>query len=430
MDEDELDLSAGKYLKGIRLNDTTFLVVTKFAQLKGVMRNPKELQPNAKRSALDDDLQDEVDIHELIQRALTGNKKGNVAPYAAYIKDVVSGERVGVLPPMHLWSGEPLEEVAQGKQSYLLIPDGQYLAAIDGETQLTAHFELQSRAYDLPAELKKAHGEYPLGATVHHGVSVRAARQYFHDLNVLAVRPNTSLGLSMDAADPLMKVVGDLEAAIPFLTGRVDKQARQLTKASTKVITLQTLRQMTVNVAKGIAGTQYGARPAPVDDVNLDDLTRVARDWFTAVFNTFASQVVDRENFLLGSAPVLAAIAAMANTLLQASPEQRSDLQTRLLASLEQVDWKKGERWSGIAGRFTPKGVFSVSGTKEVGYSVFNVLADPDNPNYGYVRGQGPRAQEPAFSTREADGGHEVGHAEEAIPPDATTSAEPVVSSF
>ena len=57
-------------------------------------------------------------------------------------------------------------------------------------------------------------------------ISRSTARQYFHDLNVLAVRPNTSLGLSMDTKDPVMKVVGDLEARIPALFGQVEKQAR------------------------------------------------------------------------------------------------------------------------------------------------------------------------------------------------------------
>lgn len=401
MNEDELDLSAGKYLKGIRLHDNTSLLVTKFSQLKGIMRNPKELQPAAKRSNLDDDLEGEVEIHDLIQRALTGNKKSNVAPYAAYIQAVVTGRRSGVLPPLHLWSADRLEEVTVGKQTYMLVPDGMHLLAIDGETQVSGHFELQSRAYDLPAEVKKAHGEYPLAAVLHHGVNVQDARQFFHDLNVLAVRPNTSLGLAMDTVDPLMKVVGDLEASIPFLTGRVDKQARQLTKTSTKVLTVQTLRQMTVNVAKGIAGIQYGAKPAPVEDLDLRDLTTVARDWFTAVFNAFSSQIVDREGHLVGSAPVLSAIGAMGNVILQAAPDQRAVVRARLLESLQEVDWRKGDRWSGIAGKFTPKGLFSVSGTKEVGYSVFNVLADAANPNYGYVRGRGPRVQEPMATSPE-----------------------------
>ncbi len=379
-----LDLSAGKYVKGIRLNDHTFLAVTKFNQLQGIMRNPRDLQTNVRRNSYDaDEIQEEADLHELVQRALTGNKKSNVPSYAAYIEDVVMGRRKGVLPPMHLWSLGTLTEITAGPNTYLLVPDGTRLLAIDGETQLTAHFQVHST---MEPELRKVHGDFSLGAVVHHGVLVAEARQYFHDLNVLAVKPNTSLSLSMDTIDPLMKLVGDLEAAIPFLAGRVDKQARQLKKSSTKVLTIHALRQMTVNVAKGIAGIQYGAKPAPVEDLDLDDVYKVARDWLGAIFNTFAAPISDRETYIIGSSPILAAIGALGNRVLQAPSFERQQVIEEQLASLRAVDWKKSERWAGIAGRLNPKGVFTVSGTKEVGYSIYNVLADPDNPNFGQVR--------------------------------------------
>ena len=114
-----------------------------------------------------------------------------------------------------------------------MVPNGEYLLAIDGETQLTAHWTLDERA---TPENRKAHREFPIACILHHGIWRGAARQYFHDLNVLAVRPNTSLGLSMDTKDPIMKVVGDLKAGIPALYGQVEKQARQLNKNSSKVV--------------------------------------------------------------------------------------------------------------------------------------------------------------------------------------------------
>jgi hypothetical protein len=41
----------------------------------------------------------------------------------------------------------------------------------------------------------------------------------------------------------------------------------------------------------------------------------------------------------------------------------------------------------GIAGNFTStSGVFSVKGTKEVAYAVFNALTDPANSSYKRVR--------------------------------------------
>jgi DNA sulfur modification protein DndB len=392
---EELDLSAGQYVKGIPLAPNIFIASTNFKQLKTITRNPALLQPGTRRGPFDaEELDSEAEIHTLIQRALTGNKKSNVGPYRAYIEDVVQGG-IGVLPPMHLWSPDQLTIARHGTQTYILVPSGEHLLAIDGETQLTAHWALDSSSGS--PELRDAHRDYPLAAIVHHGVAVQTARQYFHDLNVLAVRPNTSLGLSMDTKDPIMKVVGDLEAAVPFLHHRIDKQSRQLPKNSSKVATLQSLRQMVVNIAKGISGVQYGARPAPVDDINLSELRQVAISWVGMFMNSFEKELTDRENYLTGAGPVLAAVGAMGQVLLTAPPDRRQDIQDQLLDSLRQVDWHKGDHWLGIAGNYTSTGVFSVKGTKEVAYAVFNALTDPANGGYSRIRSAtGPDSAVPA----------------------------------
>jgi hypothetical protein len=378
------DPSRGMHIKGTPLTDTSLLAVTNFDQLQTVTRHPADLQPKARITGYDAEaIAEEAEIHELIQRALSGNKKANVGRYSTYIEEVVQGRRTGVLPPIHLWSPAGLDVITLEGVQYAVVPNGERLLAIDGETQLTAHYELRRRA---TAETRSAHGRFPLAAVIHHGIPVETARLYFHDLNVLAVRPNTSLGLSMNSADPVMQVVSAVEARVGFVNGRVERMARQLAKTSPKVITVQTLRQMVVNVAKGIAGVQYGARPVPIEGVDLQELTDVAATWFNHFFDTFSREVADRDEFLAGSSPVLAAVGALGNLVLSAPAHQRADLQEQLLSTLREVDWRKGPHWQGIAGRFSPKGVFTVSGTKEVGYAVFNVLADSHNPNYRAVR--------------------------------------------
>lgn len=385
----ELDLSAGAYIKGIALSPTTFLAATSFQQLRTITRDPEWLQPGSKRGNDDPAIEDERAMHELIQRALAGNKKSNVPRYARYIEELVRGQAAGVLPPMHLWSVAALDVVTVGPTTYTLVPNGEHLFAIDGETQLTAHHAL-GRSVTLDSEARLAHQRYPLGAVVHHGINTSVARQYFHDLNILAVRPNTSLGLAMDTKDPVMQVVADVEANVELLAGRVEKMSRQLPRKSPRLLTLQSLRQMVVDVAKGISGVQYGARPAPVDDVDLRELTAVAITWIDAYFNAFEHEIRDRDRTLAGSGPVLAAVGAMGNELLLARAEDREQLQHDLLAQLTAVDWTKGDAWRGIAGDYTAGGVFSVKGTKEVAYAVHNALTDRENPGYLQVRGGTP----------------------------------------
>jgi hypothetical protein len=382
-----IDLSAGIYIKGLPLADNSFLAVTKFGQLQAIMRNPRDLQPSTRRVGYEaEQLEEEASIHELIQRALTGAKKSNVAKYGEYIYEVVTGRAIGVLPPIHAWSPEKLDVVTNGPDTYLLVPQSDHLLAIDGETQVTGHFEVPKLA--ATPEEKKQHREYPLAMVVHHGINTEAARQYFHDLNILAVKPNTSLGLSMDAKDPIMKVVANLEVRIGLLNGRVDKQARQLSKKSHKVMTVQSLRQFAINTLLGMPGIQYGAKPAPIPaDANLRDVEEVGRDWLEKYLGEFAADVIDRENTLAGAAPVIAAIGAIGNSILKAGDQyERERVARDQLDSLKQVNWKKGDHWAGIAGKFTEKGTFSIGGTKEVAYAIYNVLTDPTNPGYRRIR--------------------------------------------
>jgi hypothetical protein len=174
----------------------------------------------------------------------------------------------------------------------------------------------------------------------------------------------------------------------------VEKQTRQLKKIS-KIVTLQSLRQMVINVDKGISGVQYGARPAPIEDEGIDDLQDVALDWIGIYLNTFEREIRDRKAYLASSGPVLAAVGAMSQVLLQAPRADREGLRQQLLGSLREVDWHKGDHWLGIAGNFTPGGVFSVKGTKEVTYAVFNALTDPANGGYSRIRCTSRRDTEP-----------------------------------
>jgi DGQHR domain-containing protein len=392
LDPNSPDLSAGHYVRGIPLGPQSqnFLCSTTFAQLKSITRDPQELQVRTKVQAVSEDIEHEIAIHELVQRALKDTKKANVPKYRTYIEELVSGRRQGVVPPMHLWSDQQLEVVTQGAQTYLLVPNDTYLLAIDGETQLAAHYSLQGRDSAAEAEVKNAHKQFPLAAVIHHGIPVATARQYFHDLNLLAVRLNTSLGLAMDTHDPLIRIVETIETEVPFLTARVDKSSRQLPKGSHKVLTLQTLRQMVINVAKGMGGIQYGARPVPVSDLDLNDVHSVARDWLNTIFNTFGSQVADREKFIISTPSVLSAMAAMGNKILTADSNDRAQIRNQLIASLQGVDWRKGEQWVGIAGKISERGQFVVGGTKEVSYAIYNVLSNPENDGYRKIRGQTP----------------------------------------
>jgi DNA sulfur modification protein DndB len=400
----ELDLAAGTHIKGIKLDDHTFFVSTSFQQLRVLTRNPEVLQMTSKSGEDDPDIMGERVIHEMIQRVLAGGKKKNVEAYRDYISEVVTRQRVGVLPPMHLWSEQAREIVTMGSSVYLLVPSGEHLLAIDGETQLTAHHQL-ARSAD--PNTKAMHLQWPLSAVVHHGIDTETAGQYFHDLNVLSIRPNVSLGLGMNTQDPVMGIVNSIESS-PVLRGRVERQARQLPRKSEKLTTITNLRQMVITVARGINGIQYGARPMPTDDVDIAELKTVATEWIVDYFTAFREKIGDRETALAGAGPVLAAVGALGHRLMTTPAEERAGLRARMLDDLRTVDWTKGDNWNGIAGGYTARGVFSVKGTKEVAYGVHNALNDPLSPGYSQVRGRRATAKAVAGDQLRAEGNPEA----------------------
>lgn len=385
MTASQLDPSAGFYLKGVGVDDQTFLASVQFRQLRAVTRDPMTLQATGTRRDDDPDLADEREVHDLVQRAVTGSKKSNVARYAAYIVGILH-DKVGVLPPVHLWTKSALDTFTVDSGTFVLVPLGDTMLAIDGETQLTAHWRIARGDVDgADKATRDAHARMPLSVVIHHGVGTTVARQYFHDLNILAVRPNTGVGLAMDTNDPIMQVVGDVEATAA-LENKVDRQGRQLGKRSDKIVTLSALRQMIINIAHGMSGVQYGSRPAPVDEDRLAQLAELAPLVVAGYFQAFDRQIAEREDFIAGTAPVLAAVGAMAEPLMGRDRTAQQRGLDDLFTGLGRVDWSRGETWRGIAGDYTSRGVFSVKGTKEVAYAVFNALTDERSPAYDRIR--------------------------------------------
>jgi DNA sulfur modification protein DndB len=95
----------------------------------------------------------------------------------------------------------------------------------------------------------------------------------------------------------------------------------------------------------------------------------------------------DRDNKLASAPSVLAAIGAVGHELLHTDdPQLRAKMRDELIERLREVDWPRGKQWEGIAGKFTPKGAFSIGGSKETAYAIYGALTDDTSPAYAQVR--------------------------------------------
>lgn len=220
-----------------------------------------------------------------------------------------------------------------------------------------------------------------------HGMDKAWARQAFHDLNTLGVRPNAAISLGMDARDPITRVTRELERQVPFLRDRVNKVRRQLRSTDPHVLTITSLRNACVTFVKGINGVQYGSRPVPFNESDLPKIEKAAVEWFTAVTDAIGPALEDRESKLAAAPAVFAAIGAMGSSLHQVSDDDTRRAAAQALAlELKEVDWTRSAKWAGIAGKISPKGVLSVGGAKETAYAAYSALADAASPGYNTIR--------------------------------------------
>ena len=371
-------------LAGVLISEHLFLARVRATQLFQIAPDPRDAEDRKKVEA-SKELRDLREIREDVQRLFAGQKAKNVPDYADYIVAVLRGQD-GMTPPIILYSEDGLEvEVDEYGKGFLQVPFDRRLVAIDGETQLAARFE----AINIDPETKRE----VVPVYICHGQDKGFARQCFHDLNVLGVRPNAALSIGMDARDPLTRIAREVERRVPFFRGRVNKVRRQLRAADTDIVTITALRGACTTLSEGIAGVKYGTRPVHIPDALVDRILEAAVEWFTAVTDSIGPAMEDREHKLASAPSVLAAIGAMGHELLNAEDAsarvRRCDV---LVSKLRTVDWRRGKHWEGIAGKFTPKGAFSVGGSKETAYAVYDALNDETSAGYAQVRVVRPAA--------------------------------------
>lgn len=370
----ELDAASGFIVKGVKLDEHRFIGRMMGAQLLKIADDPRESEKDKARAG-NLHLEGLYELRKDVQRLFEGAKRANVESYAKYIVAVSEKKISGMTPPVILYSPAALSM----EETAILIPWDAQIAAIDGETQLAARYQ----AANIKPETKNDF----IPVLICHGRPKEWARQVFHDLNLLSVKPNTAVAIGMDQRDPLTHVARVVEERVPFFLGRVNTVRRQLKAKDKELVTITTLRGACVTLAEGIGGVKYGAKPVHVEEKRIPAITDTAVEWFSAVVDLLGPVLEDKTERVASSAAVFTAIGAMGHALLGVSGvSERAAKKAQMLDQLRAVNWKKGEHWAGVCGKFTPSGTFSIGGPKEVAHAVYNALAMSGDPAYEKVR--------------------------------------------
>lgn len=358
------------------------------AELLEFVRDPIASE-KAARVAEDPKLRASADIRKDVQRVVTGAKAANAKKYARYIVEGLGGRRPWVIPPVTLYTPEALDKVDIANGAILLlIPKGGFLTAIDGETQRIAWNYATLEAGDglLRQRIK---------VVVHHGRNLVEARQYFHDLNTLEVKPNAAIAISMDSTDAATGITRKLAERNPLLMGRVDMARRQIPKGAHELVTISGLRTGIVMTLLGPAGIQAGARPVSLpEDLGVEQVELETLAAWGPVLEALEAQFRDREATIVAQPIGLAGIGAMLHHVMPSTlrtnwPEKKLD---EIVALLTSVDWSRGSHWDGVAGKWVVREVYdeggnvtgtverlSLGGVKEYGHAMIDAL-DASSP--------------------------------------------------
>jgi DNA sulfur modification protein DndB len=233
---------------------------------------------------------------------------------------------------------------------------------------------------------------------IHHGRDVEWARQTFHDLNALAVKPNTAVAISMDSRDPVTRIARRVEEEVPFFTGRVNLRRRQLRRNYPEVVTVSVLRTACLTVAFGMSGLQYGLRTPPAEQFEheVERIERVTVVWLDAVSSALGDELAPerRGTSILPGPAAMAAVGAFGHPLLDVGEDDLDQEAEDKAEELATVDWSRGEHWVGIAGKIAPSGRFSTAGgAKENAHAIYQALSDPGYKGFRQIR----RAAAPAI---------------------------------
>ena len=193
----------------------------------------------------------------------------------------------------------------------------------------------------------------------------------------------------MDARDPLTSITRHVAEVVPMFLGRVEQQRRQLRRKDKSIVTLPSLLGGCVTFCTGIQGVKYGAKPVPPEDLkgaSLEQYRDVWAAWWRAFTDWFGPALENREFTVTAAPAMLAALGAVGHKLLTVPVDQRAEETKRLLDSLAEVQWERGDHWFNVIGKASKAGGLAIAGSKEIAYSTYAALTETGSPLYKQIR--------------------------------------------
>ncbi|GAB2727777.1 DNA sulfur modification protein DndB [Kitasatospora kifunensis] len=408
----EVDRTLGDPVRVLKLSETRFLATMPWGQLARIVPDPRKAENVQALKYLSGSELEQAETRNIVQRAIRTTKKAeNATAYARYLADVLCGksEERWSTPPFALWTGKALRTVQLqspfGPDTIAYLPYDLTGVLMDAETQHLAHFLLRQApaAYGLTGEEINAR---LVGVEIYHGIDLVAARQIFHDRNLLGVIPNKNVALASDSSNVATGITLSLLKGVRVPAGGglvpledvISVRQRQLKAADPEWMTLSTLRSFVVTMIFGRTG--FDKTSGPITDLPDGCTREIAvpeiKQVLTRILTEFASAFAARSSMVIASPAVFAALGAVAHRATswgRAKAEADALTVDQLMELLADVKWDRDPTyWDGTAGKVTAAGGFSLAGgVKDNGSKTMAALGDPHSARFRQVRyGEAP----------------------------------------
>ncbi|MGV7122557.1 DNA sulfur modification protein DndB [Sphingopyxis sp. 550A] len=372
-------LGTGVPVFGNVVSENEFQGVLPHGLFKMLVPDPRKLEGNlVKYNA---DLSAVATLRSRVQRLVNGAKRRNVEPYAKYIiNSVKTGE--GFTPQIVLWSEKPIQVASDDGSgvAWALVPHEMRFVALDGDTQTTARNLADGMVPTLFDRQK-------IKIVIVHGIPEDQAQQIFADCNSQGVKVSTSMAIGLDNRDDATQLAKQIEKLVPPLSGRVNRQKRQLGSKDEDLITISALRAAVVCFVEGIGGVQYQTKNVEIPIEDQDRYRDAASMWFSAAVNAWGEALSPehRASTFAAAPAVWCAVGALGHDAYQDaldrmgdSPLQGPELNATLASAAQQkigsMDWQRNESWLALGAKQSSSGAITLGGPKETASLIYKAL--------------------------------------------------------
>ena len=214
-----------------------------------------------------DELEEELDQNEQMQRGLTKKRLGDLVRYLTEAEDHFFSALTLIILPRDIarpaleadeevgedwdFKFEPhnLPDLGQQRLGKLTLTGDVRLFPADGQHRSKSAMKAMRQRRTLSKE------EVPVVLVPYQNPD--AVRQMFSDLNLNAKPVNRTIALEFENRDPTARIAKEIAETVPLFRGRVNRVNNSLPKSSANVITLNTLGEASRRILQALA--QQGA---------------------------------------------------------------------------------------------------------------------------------------------------------------------------